>query len=153
MGSRRPSPNAFSLTFSTGAAPMKADPRPDRHAELVRRLKQGERFVLDEVEFAGRTTVLVQEDGIGDLARAMEAVPKARVRIEVFVDATGNKQSDASASMAQAMAVVRRLVALGVARDRIAQVAKGGKDPVTPSFTAKGRAANRRVEVVSSKGR
>jgi outer membrane protein OmpA-like peptidoglycan-associated protein len=80
-------------------------------------------------------------------------VPKARVRIEVFVDATGNKQSDASASMAQAMAVVRRLVALGVARDRIAQVAKGGKDPVTPSFTAKGRAANRRVEVVGLKGR
>jgi len=138
---------------TTAAAPMKADPRPDRHAELVRRLEKGERFVLDDVEFAGRTTVLVQEDGIGDLARAMGSVPKAHVRVEVFVDPTGHAQDDASASMAQAMAVVRRLVSLGVARERIAQVAKGGKDPVASTFTAKGRAANRRVEVVALKGR
>ncbi len=135
------------------AVPQKADGRADRQAELVRRLRAGERFVLEDVEFAGRTTVLVQEDGIGDLARAMGDVPKAQVRIEVFLDATGNKQKDASESMAQAMAVVRRLVALGVARERIAQVAKGGKDPVAPNFTAKGRAANRRVEVVALKGR
>jgi outer membrane protein OmpA-like peptidoglycan-associated protein len=95
----------------------------------------------------------VEEEGLSDLARAMGAVPGTKVRIEVFVDASGNPQEDATASMSQAMAVVRRLVALGVARERIEQIARGGTEPVTPNFTSKGRAANRRVEVVATQGR
>jgi outer membrane protein OmpA-like peptidoglycan-associated protein len=130
------------------AAVTKIDPRADRRAELARKLQAGERFVLDDVEFAGRTTLLEQESGLEDLAGALADVPKATVRVEVFVDATSNAQKDAGDSMAQAMAVVRRLVSLGVARERIAQVAKGGAEPVAPNMTAKGRAANRRVEVV-----
>jgi outer membrane protein OmpA-like peptidoglycan-associated protein len=105
------------------------------------------------VEFAGRTAVLEQEAGVEDLARAMTAVPRARIRIEVFVDATSSAKKDASDSMAQAMTVVRKLVSHGIARDRIAQVAKGGKEPVAPNMTAKGRAANRRVEVVALQAR
>jgi outer membrane protein OmpA-like peptidoglycan-associated protein len=57
------------------------------------------------------------------------------------------------AAMARAMAVVRRLESLGIARDRIAQEARGGEDPVVPNFTSRGRAANRRVEVVAVKAR
>jgi outer membrane protein OmpA-like peptidoglycan-associated protein len=150
-----PTPSAAvagTLRAATTPGADTKDPRAERQAELVRKLVRGERFVLDDVEFTGRTTVFEQEEGLGDLARAMGKVPKAQIRIEVFVDASGNAQQDASASMAQAMAIVRRLVALGVARERIAQVARGGNEPVTPNFTARGRAANRRVEVVATRG-
>ena len=143
---------AGALAAATASEPApKADPRAERRSELARKLERRERFLLDDVEFAGRTAVFAQEDGLTDLAGAMGSVPRATVRIEVFVDASGNAQQDASASMAQAMAVVRRLVTLGVARERIAQVAKGGTEPVAPNFTAKGRAANRRVEVVAER--
>jgi outer membrane protein OmpA-like peptidoglycan-associated protein len=138
------------LSASAAANP---DPRAARQADLARRLERGERFVLDDVEFAGRTAVLEQEAGVEDLARAMSAAPRTSIRIEVFVDATSNPQKDASDSMAQAMTVVRRLVVLGVARERIGQIARGGQDPVAPNMTAKGRAQNRRVEVVATAGR
>jgi outer membrane protein OmpA-like peptidoglycan-associated protein len=127
------------------------DPRAAKQAELVRRLEQGVRFVLEDVEFAGRTPVFSQEHGLGDLARALAALPATSVRLEVFVDATEDANQDVRASMAQAMAAVRRLVALGVARERVAQEARGGESPLQPNFTSRGRMANRRIEVVAVK--
>jgi outer membrane protein OmpA-like peptidoglycan-associated protein len=117
----------------------------------VRKLEQGARFVLEDVEFAGRTPVFSQEHGLGDLARALAALPATSVRLEVFVDATEDPNQDVRASMAQAMAAVRRLVALGVARERVAQEARGGESPLQPNFTSRGRMANRRIEVVAVK--
>jgi flagellar motor protein MotB len=47
-----------------------------------------------------------------------------------------------------AQAAGERLVALGVPQTRIAWRGRGGTDPLLPNFTARGRATNRRVEVV-----
>jgi len=80
-------------------------------------------------------------------------VPEVNIRVEAFLDASGDPDKDAQESMGQAMAVMRRLVELGVATERIAQVAKGSAEPVAPSFTAKGRSANRRVEIVPTQVR
>jgi outer membrane usher protein len=132
-------------------APAAADAsqRAPRQWEIQRKLRGGRRFVLEDVEFAGRSPVLVREEGLAELARALAALPGVRVRLEVFVDGTEDPSEDVRAAMAQAMAVVRRLVSLGVARERIAQQALGGVQPVVPNFTARGRAANRRVEVIA----
>lgn len=151
-----PAPAAPPAVIPPGPAPAAlspADPRAARRSEIARKLDQGARFVLGDVEFAGRTAVLAKEQGLTDLARVLAASPATSVRIEVFVDGTDDPSKDARASMAQAMAVTRRLVALGVARERIAQEARGGEDPLVPNFTSRGRAANRRVEVVSVKQR
>ena len=147
----RPEPAAPAPALAPAA--VSSDPRAARPAELARKLDAGKRFVLEDVEFAGRTAVLVREQGLTDLARALAANPGTSVRIEVFVDGTDDPSKDARASMAQAMAVTRRLVGLGVARERIAQEARGGEDPLVPNFTSRGRAANRRVEVVGVKRR
>jgi outer membrane protein OmpA-like peptidoglycan-associated protein len=47
-----------------------------------------------------------------------------------------------------AEATGRRLLDLGVPRDRLTWAGRGGESPILPNFTARGRAANRRVEVV-----
>jgi outer membrane protein OmpA-like peptidoglycan-associated protein len=149
-----PAVAATAATAAATAAPAvagKADPRAAKQAEIVRRLEQGTRFVLEDVEFAGRTPVFSQEHGLGDLARALAALPTTSVRLEVFVDKTEDANQDVRASMAQAMAAVRQLVALGVARERIAQEARGGESPLQPNFTSRGRMANRRIEVVAVK--
>jgi outer membrane protein OmpA-like peptidoglycan-associated protein len=155
-----PGPGAGALAALPAPAPGPADlpaagkdPRAAKQAELVRKLEQGTRFVLEDVEFAGRTPVFSQEHGLGDLAHALAALPTTSVRLEVFVDATEDPNQDVRASMAQAMAAVRRLVALGVARERVAQEARGGESPIQPNFTSRGRMANRRIEVVAVKSR
>ena len=146
-------PAAGPASLPAGLPAAGRDPRAARQAQIVRKLEQGTRFVLEDVEFAGRTPVFSQEHGLGDLAHALAALPTTSVRLEVFVDATEDPNQDVRASMAQAMAAVRRLVALGVARERVAQEARGGESPIQPNFTSRGRMANRRIEVVAVKSR
>jgi flagellar motor protein MotB len=50
--------------------------------------------------------------------------------------------------MAMAQAAGQRLVILGVNRERVSWAGRGGERPLLPNFTARGRAANRRLEVV-----
>jgi outer membrane protein OmpA-like peptidoglycan-associated protein len=70
------------------------------------------------------------------------------VRIEGFVDAGASEKEDLRVSMELARTAGRRLVELGVPRDRVTWAGRGREDPLTPSFTARGRLSNRRVEVV-----
>jgi flagellar motor protein MotB len=37
---------------------------------------------------------------------------------------------------------------MGIARDRITWAGRAGEKPLLPNFTARGRTANRRIEVV-----
>jgi outer membrane protein OmpA-like peptidoglycan-associated protein len=48
-----------------------------------------------------------------------------------------------------AQAAARELADLGVPRDRVTAAGRGGESPRLPNFTARGRAANRRVEAVA----
>ena len=67
------------------AAPAPVDPRV---TEMRGHLRGRTAFLLDDVVFAGRSPVLVVDDGLERLAAAMKAVPKATVMVEVYVDAT-----------------------------------------------------------------
>jgi outer membrane protein OmpA-like peptidoglycan-associated protein len=141
--------------------PARSPPRPaligagvpggkltERQAEMARKLEGRERFVLEGISFAGRSPVLVDSSGLVDLARVLSLAPDVNVRLESFVDATENESEDGQASMAMAMAATRRLGAFGIDRSRISVLARGGEAPIVPNFTAKGRASNRRLEVV-----
>ncbi len=125
-----------------------AAPASARQAEWSWRLGAGERFVVEGVSFAGRSARMVHDQGLEELAGALRSTPGARVRIEGFVDSTGRTADDVRLSLAMAEAAIDRLVALGVPRDRVAGLGRGGEAPLLPNFTARGRARNRRVEVV-----
>ena len=78
------------------------------------------------------------------------AQPSLAVRVEGFVDATSDRAGDAKLSSGMAQAVVRRLGGLGVPHQRLTAAGRGGESPILPNFTARGRAVNRRVEVVAN---
>lgn len=129
------------------AAAGPARVRTARQAEWARRLAAGERVVVDDLAFAGRTAELQRDGALADLAAALAESPALSVRLEGFVDATADRADDQRLSAAMAQAAGQRLVDLGVPRQRLTWTGRGGDGPLLPNFTARGRAANRRVEV------
>jgi len=134
---------------SQAAAPVKPETRTPRQAEWAKRLGESGRILVEDVSFAARTAELQRDAGLADLAIALLAQPALTVRIEGFVDATSDRAGDQKLSSAMAQAAGSRLVELGVLRSRLSWAGRGGESPILPNFTARGRAANRRVEAVA----
>jgi outer membrane protein OmpA-like peptidoglycan-associated protein len=103
---------------------------------------------VEDVTFAGRSPRFELESGLVDLAAALGAQRETHVRIEGFVDAGKTTREDEHDSMEYARAAGRRLIELGVSRDRVTWAGRGRDAPIAPSFTVRGRETNRRVEVV-----
>ncbi len=138
-------PNA---AHATAAAQPAAGLRTQRQRDWARTLAGGGRLVLEEVTFAGRTADLARQGGLGDLAVVLASSPGLVVRLEGFVDDSGDAAADLRLSAAMAQASALRLQHLGVPAARLEQAGRGGASPRLPNFTARGRAANRRLEVV-----
>jgi outer membrane protein OmpA-like peptidoglycan-associated protein len=147
---------AVSLRATPGSPPTASDGasaaagpaglRTARQREWARRLGANGRVTLDEVAFAARTSDLVREAGLADLALVLGRAPALSVRLEGFVDDSGDPAGDLRLSLAMAQAAARRLVEMGVKAGRISVAGRGSEDPLVPNFTARGRAANRRIE-------
>ena len=141
-------PPATAAVPAAARAPKAVPPRNPRQADWARRLAVRERFVVEGVAFEGRTGHLGRAPGLADLAGALAAAPEVDVRLEAFVDATPDPDKDAQLSLQMAQAAGQKLVELGVPRRRISWAGRAGERPILPNFTAKGRAANRRIEAV-----
>jgi outer membrane protein OmpA-like peptidoglycan-associated protein len=142
-------PAAAQVAARTAAAAAK-EPRTPRQAEWARRIGDGGRILVEDVAFAARTPSLDRDAGLADLAAALLARPAVAVRLEGFVDATPDRAGDQKLSAAMAHAAGKRLVELGVPRQQLTWAGRGGESPVLPNFTARGRAANRRIEAVAA---
>jgi outer membrane protein OmpA-like peptidoglycan-associated protein len=129
-------------------APARPGPKTPRAAEWAKKLGQGGRVIVEDLAFVGRSAAIQRDLGLSDLAAALAARPTLGVRIEGFVDTTSDRTGDSKLSAAMAQAAGRRLIELGVQKQRLSWTGRGGDSPVLPNFTARGRAANRRVEVV-----
>jgi outer membrane protein OmpA-like peptidoglycan-associated protein len=131
------------------SAPPKTEPvRTPRQMVWAKRLASGTRFLVEDVAFEGRTAALERDRGLQDLAAALQVDQGIAVRIEGFVDRTSDRNGDAKLSAVMAKTAAERVAALGVVRKRITFAGRGGESPILPNFTARGRAANRRLEVV-----
>jgi outer membrane protein OmpA-like peptidoglycan-associated protein len=146
-------------------APASPPPGPNPAAQARRRpslsvrqetwaakLAARERFVLEDVAFVGRSPMFEKQSGFSDLVLALAATPGARICIEGFVDTGPSQKEDLRLSMELARTAGRRLIDLGVPRDRVTWAGRGHEEPISPGFSAKGRQANRRVEVVVVQG-
>jgi chemotaxis protein MotB len=84
------------------------------------------------------------------IAEALKSAPEAIIRVDGHADRTGwkgNSGSNLVLSDERAVAVVRALVKLGAARDRIRPAAFGDARPVDDRATEEAFRRNRRVEV------
>lgn len=144
-----PAPARAQATAQRPAA-ARAEPRTPRQKAWAERLGAGERVLVDDVSFAGRSAALQRDAGLTDLAVAILSRPGLGVRVEGFVDATNDRGGDQKLSAAMAQAAGKRLAELGVPKQLLTIAGRGGDNPVLPNFTGRGRAANRRIEVVGS---
>ncbi|AYC33386.1 DUF4398 domain-containing protein [Pseudomonas cavernae] len=84
------------------------------------------------------------------LVQFLQLNPRRIVRIEGYTDSSGSKQDNLDLSRVRAQAVADALIDLGVEGKRI-QVEGFGQDfPVADNASNRGRAQNRRVEIVFS---
>ena len=84
------------------------------------------------------------------LVQFLQLNPKRVVRIEGYTDSTGGKEDNVLLSRARAQAVADTLVDLGIDEKRIQVEGYGDQYPVDVNATERGRAQNRRVEIVFS---
>lgn len=84
------------------------------------------------------------------LVQYLQANPKRIVRIEGYTDNTGDKAFNLGLSRDRAQAVADMLVDLGIDEARIAVEVYGDQYPVEANASERGRALNRRVEIVFS---
>lgn len=84
------------------------------------------------------------------LVHFLQLNPRRVVRIEGYTDNRGDKQVNLELSRARAQTVADMLVDLGIDAKRIEVQGHGENFPVKENASSKGRAQNRRVEIVFS---
>lgn len=84
------------------------------------------------------------------LARFLRLNPKRRIRIEGYTDNRGDADVNLALSQARAQAVADFVQSLGVDAGRIEAIGYGEQYRVAENASARGRAQNRRVEILLS---
>lgn len=84
------------------------------------------------------------------LAHFLELNPQRRVRIEGYTDSRGGAEENLALSRARAQAVADVLIDLGIAPQRIQVRGYGEGFPIAENASSRGRAQNRRVEILFS---
>lgn len=84
------------------------------------------------------------------IAAALKARPGWRVLVEGHTDSVGRELYNEELSRKRAQAVVDALVERGLDAGKLEAVGRGEHVPIADNATAKGRAANRRIELVIS---
>lgn len=84
------------------------------------------------------------------LVQFLQLNPRRLVRIEGYTDSRGEEEENRELSRLRAQSVAQALVDMGVAAERLQVVGYGEAHPVAENASARGRAANRRVEIVFS---
>jgi len=104
------------------------------------------RFQMDSNEFSDDAYDLLNR-----IAHAIKQKPGLKVSVSGYTDSLGNYDYNRRLSEFRATVVKSYLVGQGVLPAQIAAYGKGPENPVESNETLKGRAANRRVEIILSK--
>jgi hypothetical protein len=83
----------------------------------------------------------------------LQANHDVRARIVGYSDASGNDAADRRLSEARARRVMSEIEGLGIAPSRLSFEGRGSADPIADNATPGGRARNRRVAIILSRGR
>ena len=84
------------------------------------------------------------------IVQFLQLNPKRRVRVEGYTDNTGGEQDNLKLSRDRAQSVADLLMDLGIDDKRIEVEGYGDQYPVEANASERGRAQNRRVEIVFS---
>jgi len=119
---------------------------------LATETERGLVMTLGDVLFdAGRTELKTSANRtVLKLVQFLQHNPQRIVRIEGYTDSRGETQKNLELSRARAQSVADVLLELGIASPRIEIEGLGESYPVADNVSRRGRAQNRRIEVVFS---
>lgn len=119
---------------------------------LATETERGLVMTLGDVLFdAGRTELKTSANRtVLKLVQFLQLNPQRIVRIEGYTDSRGEAQKNLELSRARAQSVADVLLELGIAGQRIEIEGLGESHPVADNASRRGRAQNRRIEVVFS---
>jgi outer membrane protein OmpA-like peptidoglycan-associated protein len=113
-------------------------------------IKSGQRTRLENLYFATDSDVLLPESQpeLASLAAWLAANPNVRVRIEGHTDNQGSTAYNLDLSTRRARGVYLELINKGIDPNRLEFNGFGLKNPIDSNETDRGRARNRRTEVL-----
>ncbi len=113
-------------------------------------IKSGQRTRLENLYFATDSDVLLPESQpeLASLAAWLAANPNVRVRIEGHTDNQGSAAYNLDLSTRRARGVYLELINKGIDPNRLEFNGFGFKNPIDSNETERGRARNRRTEVL-----
>ena len=116
----------------------------------LRQTESGVVVTLGDVLFETGETDL-REDAHASLVEVVDLLqtePDKKIRIEGHTDSVGSADFNLRLSEARAQSVMKALVGLGIAADRVTAVGLGEDFPIASNDTEEGRSKNRRVDVI-----
>lgn len=128
-------------------ASTKSEPIADLPTAFA--LQAGVAQVLADLNFApGKADLLGDAPAVAALRDWLTANPQAQIDLIGHSDSSGDPTRNTALSLARAESVRDRLVAAGIAAERIVARGLGPAEPVADNITPEGRQKNRRVEVM-----
>lgn len=106
-------------------------------------------FSFDRLEFETDSARLKpsSREQLTNIASILKAYPKVNLKIGGYTDNTGNPAHNQKLSQDRADSTLNELVALGVAKTRLAAEGYGEQFPVADNATPEGRQRNRRIDI------
>ena len=126
-----------------------ADPTKNGCPKIVR-FKGSEIVILQQVQFTTGTAKLTgnSDEILEEVASVLkERTEITRMEVQGHTDNKGNKAANKNLSQRRAEAVVKAVVAKGVAAERLTAKGYGQEEPIADNATEDGRARNRRVQL------
>jgi len=134
-------PGNVNITIPAGSA-------EDRLTRYLASASGGSTTVTaDRISFETGSATLTPDsrDQLDNFATILKAYPNAKVMVSGHTDNAGNEAENVALSKARAAAVASRLMADGIAADRVRADGYGSAKPIADNSTEAGRALNRRV--------
>ncbi len=114
------------------------------------RILQDGKIVTNGIRFdVGKATIKSESMGVMNMMyQLMDEHPDLKLSVEGHTDSDGSEDSNQKLSEQRAEAVMKKLVSMGISKDRLVSKGFGESVPVASNDTAEGKASNRRVEFV-----
>ncbi|MDQ7003462.1 MAG: OmpA family protein [Ghiorsea sp.] len=118
--------------------------------EIITKLEGSLMIRVKNLQFGSNSS---QVDGqyfdlLGRIKEALDLYPARNIIIEGHTDSTGNAQDNRQLSLSRAESVLEFLIASGIDAERIKALGYGEAKPIATNMYKKGRAMNRRIDII-----
>lgn len=133
----------------------KAVPLPKPVAPTITKTQQcqtsiKQQLAQQKIRFRSGSSQLQKESNplLKELVKILQTCPEATIQIAGYTDNQGSEKINERISLARAASVSNAFKKQGISKERLSTIGYGEAHPIANNATAKGRAQNRRIEII-----